>query len=147
MRSVVQMLDMLTDAHIRQWPAAVSALREEMKHDYPQVALRELLVNALMHRNYQSTSPVRLLWFANHVRISSPGGLWGEARPDNFPSQVAYRNPVIAEAIRVMGYANRFGMGVAWAPKALELNGNPPARFAFDPGYVDVYLEPSATSR
>ena len=47
------------------------------------------------------------------------------------------------EAIRTLGYANRFGMGVARAARALQMNGNPPARFAFDPGAVDVYLKPS----
>ena len=47
---------------------------------------------------------------------------------------------MIAEAMRVLGYANRFGMGVARARKALELNHNPPAEFAFDPGAVDVVL-------
>jgi ATP-dependent DNA helicase RecG len=118
-----------------------------MKQDYPRVAPRELLVNAVMHRNYQSTTPVRLLWYVNDIRISSPGGLWGEARPDNFPDQVAYRNPMIAKAIRVMGCANRFGMRVARARKVLELNANPRARFAFDPCCVDVFLEPSGPSQ
>jgi len=114
-----------------------------MRFDYPKVALREFLINAVMHRNYQSTSPIRWLWFSNHIRIASPGGLWGEARAENFPSQVAYRNPVLAEAIRTMGFANRFGMGVSRAMRALEMNGNPPAKFEFDPGGVDVFLEPS----
>ena len=145
LRTVLQTLDLLIDVNTRQWPVEVTPMREEMRHDYPRLALREILVNAVMHRNYQSTSAIRLLWYSDHIRINSPGGLWGEARADNFPNQVAYRNPVMAEAIRVMGYANRFGMGIARARKALELNGNPPAQFAFDPGYVDVYLYPSQT--
>jgi len=140
LRSVLRTLDLLINVNIRQWPVEVTAMREEMRYDYPRLAIRELLVNAVMHRNYQSTSPVRLLWFRDHVRINSPGGLWGEARADNFPDQVAYRNPVIAEAMRVLGYANRFGMGVTRARKALELNHNPPAEFSFDPGAVDVVL-------
>jgi ATP-dependent DNA helicase RecG len=143
LRSLLQTLDLLTEVNIRSWPVEVSPLREMMRFDYPKVALREFLVNAVMHRNYQSTAPIRWLWFSNHIRIASPGGLWGEARAENFPSQVAYRNPVLAEAIRTMGFANRFGMGVSRAMRALELNGNPPARFAFDPGGVDVFLEPS----
>jgi ATP-dependent DNA helicase RecG len=140
LRTVLQTLDLLLDVHIRQWPVAVTAMREEARFDYPRVAVREFLVNAVMHRSYQSTSPVRLMWFADHLRVHSPGGLWGEARADNFPHQVAYRNPVIAEAIRVLGYANRFGMGVVRAQKALELNGNPPAEFTFDPSSVTIVV-------
>lgn len=140
LRTVLQTLDLLLEVHFRQWPVAVTSMREEMRYDYPRVAVRELLVNAVMHRSYQSTSPVRLLWFSDHLRVISPGGLWGEARVDNFPHQVAYRNPVVAEAIRVLGYANRFGMGVIRAQKSLELNGNPPAEFSFDPSGVTAVV-------
>lgn len=143
LRTLLQTLDLLTEVNTRAWPVEVSPLREMIRYDYPRVALREFLVNAVMHRNYQSTAPIRWLWFTDHIRIASPGGLWGEARAENFPDQVAYRNPVLAEAIRTLGYANRFGMGVARAARALQMNGNPPARFAFDPGAVDVYLKPS----
>ncbi len=147
LRTVLQTLDLLTDVNTRQWPVEVTPMREELRHDYPRLALREFLVNAIMHRNYQSTTPVRWLWYADHIRINSPGGLWGEARSDNFPNQVAYRNPVMAEAIRVMGYANRFGMGITRARKALELNGNRPPQFSFDPGYVDVFLYQSGNPK
>ncbi|MFM7059424.1 MAG: ATP-binding protein [Planctomycetota bacterium] len=71
-----------------------------MRYDYPRVALREFLLNAVMHRNYRSTAPIRWLWFSDHIRIASPGGLRGEASVRNFPDQVACRNPVLAEAMR-----------------------------------------------
>lgn len=141
LRTTLQMLDLLIDVNLRQHPTPVSTLREEMRVDYPRVAVRELLLNAVMHRNYQSNAPVRLLWFADHIEISNPGGLYGESSPENFPYAVDYRNPVIAEAIRVLGYTNRFGQGVIRARKALELNGNPPPMFTFDPHWVSVRIE------
>jgi len=85
-----------------------------------------------MHRNYQSTAPIRFYCFPEHITIDNPGGLYGEATAESFPRTVGYRNPIIAEAARVLGYTNRFGQGIARTIKALELNGNPPAEFQFD---------------
>ena len=59
--------------------------------------------------------------------IQSPGGLYGLASPENFPSQTDCRNPVVAEAMANLGYVNRFGRGVARAQAALETNGNLPS--------------------
>lgn len=43
---------------------------------------------------------------------STAGGLYYEARPENFPSVNDYSNPLVAEAIRVMKYVNKFKRGV-----------------------------------
>lgn len=146
LRTILQTLDLLMDVNLRQYPVPVSTLRETTVSDYPKVAVRELLINAIMHRTYQSNAPVRFYCFADHIEISNPGGLYGEASPENFPYAVGYRNPVIAEAIRVLGYTNRFGQGVLRARKALELNGNPPARFTFDPLWFAVRIAARATN-
>ncbi len=111
---------------------AVSSLREKLIPDYPEWALRELLMNAVMHRNYDSNSPIRFYAFSDHIEIQNPGGLYGEATPENFPTRNSYRNPVIAEAMTSLGLVNRFGYGVQRAQALLEHNGNPPARFDFD---------------
>ena len=140
LRTVLQTLDLLLDVNLRQRPVPVSALREEMVFDLPRVALRELLLNAVMHRNYQSNSPVHFYWFSDHLRIDNPGGLYGEVSPENFAHAVDYRNPIIAEATRVLGYTNRFGQGIARTLMALELNGNPPPEFSFDPHWFAVKI-------
>lgn len=103
---------------------------------YPQVAVRELLMNAVMHRDYASTAPLRITWLNDRVEIQSPGGLYGEASRENFPRQTSYRNPVVAEAMKGLGYVNRYGRGVLRAQAALEKNGSPPPEFQFDAGYV-----------
>ena len=109
----------------------VSALEEKLQTDYPEWALRELLMNAVMHRNYDSNSPVRFYAFSDHIEIQSPGGLYGEATPENFPTLSSYRNPVIAEAMKSLGFVNRFGYGVQRAQTLLQQNGNPPPQFEF----------------
>lgn len=133
LRTLLQTLDLIVDANLRQRPVAVDGgFLETMVYDYPRVALRELLLNAVIHRNYQSTAPIRFYCFPDHITIDNPGGLYGDATAESFPRTTGYRNPIIAEASRVLGYTNRFGQGIARTIKALELNGNPPAEFSFD---------------
>ena len=110
----------------------VSALEERLLPNYPEWALRELLMNAVMHRNYESNAPIRFYAFSDHVEIQSPGGLYGEATRENFPTRNSYRNPIIAEAMKSLGFVNRFGYGVQRAQALLAQNGNPPAEFEFD---------------
>ena len=110
----------------------VNPLQEKLVPNYPEGAIRELLMNAVMHRNYNSNSPIRFYVFADHIEIQSPGGLYGEATQANFPTRNSYRNPVIAEALKSLGFVNRFGYGVQRAQALLMENGNPPAKFQFD---------------
>ena len=110
----------------------VNPLQEKLVPNYPEGAIRELLMNAVMHRNYNSNSPIRFYVFADHIEIQSPGGLYGEATLANFPTRNSYRNPVIAEALKSLGFVNRFGYGVQRAQALLMENGNPPAEFQFD---------------
>lgn len=123
----------------------VSALEEKLLPDYPEWALRELLMNAVMHRNYDSNTPIRFYAFSDHIEIQSPGGLYGEATPENFPTRNSYRNPVIAEAMKSLGFVNRFGYGVQRAQALLVQNGNPPAVFEFDEHsvLVKIYRRPA----
>ncbi|HEX6095897.1 MAG TPA: RNA-binding domain-containing protein [Thermoanaerobaculia bacterium] len=134
--TVMRELDALVDAQLAQFPVATSTLREKTVEEYPKVAVRELLMNAIMHRDYASTAPLRITWLSDRVEIQSPGGLYGEASPANFPRQTSYRNPVVAEALKALGYVNRYGRGVIRAQKALEDNESPRAEFQFDAGYV-----------
>lgn len=113
-------------------PLATTALQETLISNYPEVAIREFLMNAVLHRSYEMPSPVRFYQYSDRIEIQNPGPLYGSARPDNFPSQTSYRNPVLAEAMKTLGAVNRFGRGVIRAQSALEKNGSPPAEFLFE---------------
>lgn len=128
---ILGQLDIFLSGRFTQRPVMATALREVNVFDYPPVAVRELLMNAVLHRDYQSTSPVRFYEFSDRIEIQNPGGLYGEASESNFPRVNAYRNPIIAEAMSVLGYVNRFGRGVALAQRVLRENGSPPAAFDF----------------
>jgi len=138
--SVLRELDLRVKHNIETRLETISALKEKLVFDYPEVALRELLVNAIMHRDYQSNTPVRFYWFADRIEIASPGGLFGEVTRETLTRRSSYRNPVIAESMKALGYANRFGYGIQRAQAALEENGNPAAEFEIDDRSILVVL-------
>ena len=107
-------------------PVKISALQEETVCDYPDWSIRELLLNAIIHRDYQiGNAPVKFYEYNNRIEISNPGGLYGQATPENFPYVNDYRNPLLAEAMKIMGYVNKFNRGIAKVKNELERNGNP----------------------
>ncbi|MEQ1571550.1 MAG: ATP-binding protein [Myxococcota bacterium] len=106
--------------------------------DYPAAALKQLVGNAVMHRTYEVTAPVRIYWYADRVEIESPGGLYGRVNEGNFGQRGAtdYRNPTLAAGLKVLGFVQTFGIGINIARKACADNANPPPEFAFGPSHV-----------
>ena len=130
---VVRRLDELLDLNVSVRTQVAGAARERRRPDYPADALRQLAHNAVMHRSYEGTNtPVRIRWFSDRVEIASPGGLYGRITRDNFGAgDTDYRNPLLAEIMANLGFAQRFGLGVPLARRALEANGNPAPEFDF----------------
>ena len=118
----------------RPVPVAGSALRERTQYNYAPWAVRELVMNAVMHRDYASNAPTYIYKFSDRIEIINPGGLYGDVRPENFPYASDYRNPVLAAAMKNLGYVNRFNYGIQKAQAELKANGNPPAEFDLNLG-------------
>lgn len=121
-------------------PERRGPLEERMVSDYPEVAIREFVMNAILHRSYELPAPVRFYQYSNRIEIQNPGPLYGIANPENFPAQTSYRNPILAEALKTLGLVNRFGRGVIRAQDALERNGGRPAEFTFGEAYFGVTI-------
>lgn len=81
-------------------------------------------------------------WFDDRIEILSPGGPYGAVTPENFgrPGLADYRNPNLAEALRVLGFVQRYGVGIPTARRELERNGNPAPEFTVEPTYVSVIV-------
>jgi ATP-dependent DNA helicase RecG len=142
----LQRLDDLVSAQIRVAMVAGHGFVHEPRPDYPLAAIRELVLNAVMHRTYEGTSaPVRLHWFNERIEVTSPGGLYGHVTPENFGHVNDYRNPVIAEVMKSLGYVEGFGSGIARVHDALDRNGNPPAAFGLEPAHVAVTVHAAPT--
>jgi len=87
--------------------------------------------NAIMHRDYETNAPIQFYEYDDRIEIQNPGGLYGKVSPENFPNVSDYRNPFIAEAMKILGYVNRFSRGVYRVQKELTENGNEKAEFDF----------------
>ncbi|MEN3540018.1 ATP-binding protein [Microbispora sp. ZYX-F-249] len=134
-------LDALLRGHLHTQVVAVDGFRERQQPDYPFAALREACMNAIMHRNYETShAPVRILWFSDRIEVTNPGGPYGQVRPDNFDRVCDYRNPSLAAAMKALGYVNRFGRGIGRIQAALRENGNPDAEFLIDDSSWSVIL-------
>lgn len=115
----------------KQRPVFVTVLREEMRINYPYEAMRELAMNLIMHRNYQTNAPARFYEYSDRIEMENPGNLYGKVQPENFPNITDYRNPIIADAMKVFGYVNSFGRGINMVQEELEENKNGLATFDF----------------
>lgn len=140
---VMRRLDELLELNIRTRIAIVGSTTERREPDYPLEALRQLSRNAVMHRTYEGTNaPTRVYWFVDRVEIHNPGGPFGIVNRQNFgePGITDYRNPQLAEAMRVLGYVQRFGAGIPIAKREMERNQNPLLEFQVEAAHVAVTL-------
>ena len=139
---ILSQLDTFVDATItNRRPIPVSALREEIVVDYPHWATRELLMNAICHRDYEGNGPVQFYQYDDRIEIMNPGGLYGKATPENFPYVNDYRNGIVAEGMKVLGFVNRYSRGVQAVQDELRDNGNGEADFKLHLGTAFLVVE------
>ena len=132
---VLRRIDEKIDAHNRIEVDITTTDREIRTTPYPRVALQQLIRNAVMHRTYENTNaPVRVHWFDDRIEIINPGGPFGVVTRENFgrPGITDYRNPNLADAMKVMGFVQRFGIGIQTARAEMKKNGNPEIEFQIE---------------
>ena len=140
---MLQRLDDLFQAHISVASDITSQPVEIRQPDYPLVALRQLAYNAILHRTYDATNaPTRMTWFHDRIEIYSPGGPYGQVTKQNFgqPGVTDYRNAYLAEAMKNLGYVQRFGLGIPLTYKSLRENGNPAPEFIAEDAHIQVII-------
>ena len=80
--------------------------QREDRTDYPVTAIREAVLNAVVHRDYSIHTegmPIQLIMFQDRLEIRNPGGIYGRMRVDQLGKvQPDTRNPVLASALEVM---------------------------------------------
>jgi ATP-dependent DNA helicase RecG len=145
--AVVRRLDEKCSAHNMTTVDLVSGPVERRRSAYPIAAIQQLTRNAIMHRTYEATNaPVRFTWYDDRIEILSPGGPFGQVSVRNFgrAGLADYRNPNVAEAMRVLGLVQRFGAGIDTARRELARNGNPPLEFDVDDHWIAATLRPTS---
>jgi ATP-dependent DNA helicase RecG len=91
--------------------------------EYPKEALRELLLNAVIHRDYTSPVDIQIKIFDNSIMFFNPGKLYGDLtveklKTDTYKSRT--RNKLIAEAFYLTGDIEKYGTGYIRVRKAIR---------------------------
>ena len=97
--------------------------------EYPITAVREAILNALVHRDYSIHTegmPIQLCMFEDRLEIHNPGGIYGRIKVDQLGKvQPDTRNPVLAGALEVMGLTENRYSGIPTIRKAMAEYGLP----------------------
>ena len=109
---------------------------------YPEIALRELIANALIHQDFSITGAGPLIEiFDDRIEVSNPGGLLPSKRLDRLiGTQPESRNEQLARAFRRYKICEERGSGLLKAGLQVELYGLPPIDFAAGPNHFKVTL-------
>jgi ATP-dependent DNA helicase RecG len=90
----------------------ITGTKRDQQLEIPFVALREMIINAVVHRNYQIAAPTKIAVFSDRVEIFSPGNFTGPLSVDQLESGITYiRNHVICRVFREAGYIEKLGSG------------------------------------
>lgn len=146
----IQMSDTFLRADIRgtlpeQARRAEAFIRENIAHSvemndhmqraetslYPLSAVREVIINALAHRDYSIRGDsIRLLLFANRLECYSPGRLPGHITIQNILEERFSRNAIIVQVLYDMGFIERLGYGIDRIVRSMAENGMPEPVFS-----------------
>ena len=120
----------------------VDRLRRDRNWNYPPDALREALLNAIVHRDWTRPGDVEVVLYRDRLAVTSPGALQHSMTLEKmFAGQRSARNTIIVEVMRDYGYVEHRGMGVRRkiAPLTREFAGKD-ARFEATDDFVRVTL-------
>jgi len=105
--------------HLRKGVQLRDSMARTEQFEYPLEAVRELVVNAVSHRDYSIHGDgIRLYLFADRLEITSPGKLPGPVTIANIKDERFSRNPALVQVLADMGFIERLGYGV---DRVLEL--------------------------
>jgi ATP-dependent DNA helicase RecG len=103
----------ITRRDLSEWVADGENVRREKIWFYPYEALRELLINALAHRDWSRFVDVEIAGYRDRLEIISPGSLPNAMTVEKMlAGQRSARNHIVVEVLRDYGYVDARGMGV-----------------------------------
>lgn len=121
--------------------AVVRGLKRDEQLEYPDTVVREVLVNAVCHRDYKlSGRAIEVRMYDDRLEITSPGGLPAYITVDNIVDEHYSRNPRLVNGIFQWGYIEELGLGVDHMFTEMAANGLPAPTFDAKPHSFRVIL-------
>ena len=109
--------------------------------DLPEGAVREAVVNAVMHRDYRDTTPIQVEQGVGRLRVTSPGGFVPGVTVENVLTVTSRsRNHSLVQGLRGLGLGEAAGVGVDRMYAAMTSVGHEPPVFATDGARVEITL-------
>ena len=106
-------------------------------------ALREAVINAVVHRDYsEKGANVMLEIFDNRIEISNPGGLVKGLRPEEVGKKSMLRNALLAGLLNRIRYIEKMGTGIEKMQKLMKKAGLPPVEFEFTSFFTAIFKRP-----
>lgn len=103
---------------------SIKGVVREEKLEIPEIAIREALINLLVHRNYHMPAPSKIAIYDDRLELFSPGGFSGPIEQDQLLQGLTYlRNPAICKIFREMGLVEKMGTGFINIFKSYEALG------------------------
>ncbi len=94
---------------------------------YPEIALREALMNAFCHSDYRISGPIMVKQFPRKIEISNPGDFIGGISPENILHHTPIsRNPHLVEVLMRLRLVNRSNLGMSRMFQSLLVEGKEP---------------------
>lgn len=122
-----------------QWH--VSGKMRQERLEIPEVAIREAIINALMHRHYGLPSPIKIAIDRHVLEVWSPGAFACPLPASHYRSGITHaRNPLIARVFRELKLAERLGSGLAIMLDSCEKAGLRTPDILEGPNWVKVTL-------
>lgn len=108
-----RLLDRMTPFVSTEAPNLSDSLRRTRQWHYPPEAIREALLNAVVHRDWTRSLEVEVVAYSDRLEITSPGALQNSMTIEKMlAGQRSPRNPLLIDTLRDYGYVDARGMGV-----------------------------------
>ena len=110
---IEHLVDRMRPSISEEGTGANENLRRETQYRYPLDAIRETILNALVHRDWTRSIEVEVVNYSDRLEVISPGALQNSMTIEKMlAGQRSPRNPIIVEIMRDYGYVDMRGMGV-----------------------------------
>ena len=141
--SILEQVDRLVELiYLKYMKAKITyeGVRRRERYFVPEEALREALLNALCHKQYQSGTPIQISVYDDRLYIANCGNLpenWTLTNLMSKHASVPY-NPNIAYVFYLAGFIESWGRGVEKICAACEREGTPAPEYTINPGDIMI---------
>ncbi len=129
--------------NIESTTAIDKSLENANQVKYPKIALKEAVVNALVHRDYEIDQPTRIEVYSDRIEIYSPGGLPFNLDKHKFKegnAKASWRNQAFGRIFHKLNLAQHQGSGIGKIIAAMNEEGSPKPIFEVEDDSITCIL-------